>query len=65
MYYNGLGVEKDLEKAKELYSQAAPSNKQAQLLLEELQDEMAAKQTWPYFCVCGSILVTLTTVVMA
>ena len=43
MYYNGLGVEKDWERAKELYSKAAPNNKQAHLLLEELQDEMVKK----------------------
>ena len=41
MYYNGIGVERDISKAKELYSQAAKTNKNAQLLLQELEEEMA------------------------
>ena len=47
MYYNGIGVERDISKAKELYSQAAKTNKNAQLLLQELEEEMARpKDTW-------------------
>lgn len=36
MYAQGLGVEKDLEQARYYYQLAAPNNKNAQLLLEEL-----------------------------
>ena len=39
MYYQGLGVEKNLAKAKELYSLAADDDKNAQKLLEELEIE--------------------------
>ena len=39
MYYNGLGVPKDKNKAKELYKQAAVSDKNAKVLLEELELE--------------------------
>ena len=38
MYYQGLGVDKDLEKAKECYRRAAPHHN-ARLLLEELELE--------------------------
>ena len=40
MYYHGLGVEKDWNKAKDLYKKAAPTNHNARLLLEELEHEM-------------------------
>lgn len=36
MYAQGLGVEKNLEQARHYYQLAAPNNKNAQLLLEEL-----------------------------
>ena len=36
MYAQGLGVEKNLEQARHYYELAAPNNKNAQLLLEEL-----------------------------
>ena len=39
MYYHGLGVEKNLQKAKELYQRAAPKHHNARLLLEELELE--------------------------
>ena len=39
MYYHGLGVKKDLKKAKELYQKAAPKNHNARLLLEEIEIE--------------------------
>ena len=39
MYYQGLGVDKDLEKAKECYRRAAPHHHNARLLLEELELE--------------------------
>ena len=38
MYYNGLGVEKDLDKAKELYKLAAKTDKNAEILLKELEN---------------------------
>ncbi len=40
MYYYGYGVDKNWEKARELYKQAAKENKNAELLLQELEDEM-------------------------
>jgi TPR repeat protein len=40
MYYNGLGVKKDLHKAKELYQKAAENNPNAKALLEELESEL-------------------------
>ena len=39
MYYSGLGVPKDKSKAKEFYRLAAGSDKNAKLLLEELELE--------------------------
>ena len=39
MYYNGLGVLKSREKAKQLYKLAAASDDNARLLLEELEVE--------------------------
>lgn len=39
MYYQGLGVEKNVAKAKELYSLAAEDDKNAKKLLEELELE--------------------------
>ena len=39
MYYNGLGVTKDLNKAKELYKLAAEKDKNAEQLLKELEIE--------------------------
>lgn len=39
MYYNGMGVEKDVEKAKEMYKMAAVEDKNAKVLLEELEME--------------------------
>ena len=39
MYYNGLGVEKDWKRAKELYQQAAPTNANAAALLKEIEEE--------------------------
>ena len=39
MYAQGLGVEKNLEQARHYYELAAPNNKNAQLLLEELDIE--------------------------
>lgn len=44
MYYHGLGVEKNLAKAKELYQRAAPNNHNARLLLEELELEEAKEK---------------------
>ena len=38
MYFTGFGVPEDWKKAKELYQLAAKDNKNAQLLLEELED---------------------------
>lgn len=40
MYYNGLGVEKNLHKAKEWYEKAAEKNANAKALLEELESEL-------------------------
>lgn len=40
MYYYGYGVDKNWEKARELYKEAAKENKNAELLLQELEDEM-------------------------
>lgn len=37
MYYAGLGVAKDNEKAKEFYRMAADKDKNAELLLKELE----------------------------
>ena len=39
MYYGGLGVEKDIEKAKQFYKMAANEDKNAELLLKELEME--------------------------
>ena len=39
MYYNGLGVLKSRQRAKELYTLAAETDKNAKLLLEELEIE--------------------------
>ena len=39
MYYGGLGVAKDISKAKELYKMAAEEDKNAKLLLDELELE--------------------------
>lgn len=39
MYYNGMGVDKDLEKAKELYTLAAETDKNAATLLKELMEQ--------------------------
>ena len=39
MYYNGLGVEKDWNRARELYRQAAMTNKNAEALLKELEED--------------------------
>ena len=39
MYYQGLGVERDVEKARQFYQTAAPTNRNARLLLEELEME--------------------------
>ena len=43
MYYHGLGVQKDWEKARDLYKKAAATNHNARLLLEELETEMKKK----------------------
>lgn len=40
MYYFGYGVDKNWEKSRELYREAAKENKNAELLLQELEDEM-------------------------
>ena len=41
MYYFGYGVDKDWEKSRELYKKAAAKkDKNAELLLKELEDEM-------------------------
>ena len=40
MYYWGYGVDKDWEKSRALYREAAKTNKNAELLLQELEDEM-------------------------
>jgi len=40
MYYFGYGVDKNWEKSRELYREAARENKNAELLLQELEDEM-------------------------
>ena len=40
MYYYGYGVEKNWEKARELYREAAKESKHGELLLQELEDEM-------------------------
>ena len=39
MYYNGFGVEKDWNRAKELYRQAAPTNQNAAALLKEVEED--------------------------
>ena len=39
MYYNGLGVPKNRDRAKQLYKMAAESDKNAKLLLEEMELE--------------------------
>ena len=39
MYYSGLGVEKNWDKAKELYRAASATNENAKLLLKELEEE--------------------------
>lgn len=39
MFAQGLGVEKNIEQARHYYQLAAPNNKNAQLLLEELDME--------------------------
>ena len=44
MYYSGLGVSKSRQKAKELYRQAADSDKNAKLLLEEVELEEQKEQ---------------------
>ena len=38
MYFTGFGVPEDWKKAKELYQKAAKGNRNAQLLLQELED---------------------------
>ena len=38
MYFTGFGVPEDWKKAKELYQMAAKENRNAQLLLQELED---------------------------
>ena len=38
MYFTGFGVPEDWEKAKELYKMAAKESKNAQLLLQELEE---------------------------
>lgn len=43
MYYGGFGVAKDDEKAKELYRMAASEDKNAELLLKELEMEQKEK----------------------
>ena len=40
MYYFGYGVEKDWEKSRQLYKEAAKNNQHAELLLQELEHEM-------------------------
>lgn len=47
MYYQGLGVDKDLEKAKECYRRAAPHHHNARLLLEELELEEKQNENKP------------------
>ena len=42
MYYWGYGVDKNWEKSRELYQEAAKNNTNAQLLLQELEDELKA-----------------------
>ena len=44
MFAQGLGVEQDIEQARHYYQLAAPNNKNASLLLEELDIE-AKKET--------------------
>ena len=44
MYYSGLGVSKSRQKAKELYRQAADSDKNAKLLLKEVELEEQKEQ---------------------
>lgn len=39
MYLNGLGVDKDVQKAKELYEMAAKTDKNAEILLKELESD--------------------------
>ena len=39
MYNQGLGVERDVEKARHYYKSAAPNNRNARMLLEELEME--------------------------
>lgn len=43
MYYQGLGIEQDIEKARQLYKRAAPKHRNARLLLEELEQEEEEK----------------------
>lgn len=43
MYYQGLGIERDVEKARQLYKRAAPKHRNARLLLEELELEEEEK----------------------
>ena len=38
MYFTGFGVPEDWKKAKELYQKAAKTNRNARLLLQELED---------------------------
>lgn len=40
MYYNGLGVDKNLHKAVEWYQKAAIKNPNAKALLEEVESEL-------------------------
>ena len=44
MYYFGYGVEKDWQKSRELYKVAAKTNKDAALLLQELEDELGEQK---------------------
>ncbi len=46
MYYNGLGVAKDKQRAKELYTMAADRDKNAKALLEQIEaEEKKAKES--------------------
>lgn len=40
MYVNGMGVDKDIQKAKELYRMAAKTDKNAEILLKELESNI-------------------------
>lgn len=40
MYYNGIGVDKDIFKAKEWYSKAASRNENARQLYEQVCNEI-------------------------